>query len=260
LLLERYLARVGLDGSDVSLATLQRAHVASVPYENLDIPLGREIRLDVDSLVGKLIDARRGGYCYEQNSLLAAVLEEVGVSFTRHLGRVRLGDPISPRPATHMVLIVDGCVVDVGFGSATPLGPVPLGDEATYGGWTWRTERRVAPEGDEVWAMLLGDVLLYTFSSERRHPVDYVTPNHFSSTHPLSVFTQHITVQRSYEHVQRTLSNLELTDRFPDGRAEVTAIDVADYAVVLRELGLDLPSEDLGLLSARIGPRTARDP
>jgi N-hydroxyarylamine O-acetyltransferase len=253
LLLERYLGRVGLDGSDLSLATLQRAHVASIPYENLDIPLGREIELDLDSLVAKLIDGRRGGYCYEQNLLFAAVLEEVGVAFTRHLGRVRLTDPISPRPETHMVLVVDDHAVDVGFGSATPLGPVPLGGEATYGGWTWRTERHIAVEGDEVWAMLLGDRLLYTFSSVPRHPVDYVAPNHFSSTHPLSVFTQHITVQRSYEHVQRTLSNLELTDRYPDGRVETTVLDPADHAAILRELGLDLPEQDLVALRHLLG-------
>src|SRR5207237_7019105 len=106
-LIDRYLARVGLDGSDLSLATLHRAHVEHIPYENLDVRLGREIRLDVDSLVDKLVDRRRGGYCYEHNTLFAHVLESLGYSVTRHLGRVRMGDAVSPRPATHMILTVD---------------------------------------------------------------------------------------------------------------------------------------------------------
>ena len=77
-MIDRYLARVGLDGSDTSLETLCRAHVQTIPYENLDVRLGREIRLDVDSLVAKLVDGGRGGYCYEHNTLFAAVLEELG--------------------------------------------------------------------------------------------------------------------------------------------------------------------------------------
>lgn len=232
---------------------LHRAHVDAIPYENLDIHLGREIKLDVDSLIAKLVDARRGGYCYEMNSLFAHVLESCGFALTRHLGRVRLGDPVNPRPATHMVLHVSGCAVDVGFGSATPLTPVPLGGEVTVGGWTWSTDRMTAPEGDEVWAMRCNGTLLYTWSDEQRHPIDYVTPNHFSSTHPLSVFVLNATVQRSTEDVQRTLAGLELIERYPDGRLDTTPIAPEDYPAALRDLGLDLPPRDLGLLVTRLG-------
>lgn len=224
-----------------------------MPYENLDIHLGRTIKLDVESLTAKIVDARRGGYCYEMNSLFAHVLEQCGFSLTRHLGRVRLGDPVNPRPATHMVLHVADCAVDVGFGSATPLAPVPLGGSVTVGGWTWSTDRVVSPEGEDVWAMRCNDALLYTWSDERRHPVDYVTPNHFSSTHPMSVFVVNATVQRSLPDVQRTLAGLELIERFPDGRIDQRTIPLSEYAPTLRELGLDLPPPDLAALSALLG-------
>jgi N-hydroxyarylamine O-acetyltransferase len=255
--LAAYLKRLGLaerPAADAAgLGVLQRAHRLAIPFENLDIPLGRGIRIDLDSLVAKLVDDRRGGYCYEQNLLFSSVLESCGFMLTRHLGRVRLGDPVNPRPGTHMVLVVDGCAVDVGFGSATPLAPVPLDGAVTVGAWTWSTDRVTSPEGEDVWAMRCNDVLLYTFSEERRHPVDYVTPNHYSSTHPESVFLRGPTVQRSYEDVQRTLFNGDRIDRFPDGRVETTAIVGDDYASVLRDLGLDLPAEDLQRLQELAG-------
>ena len=255
--LARYLARVGLDGPDPSLASLQAAHARSIPYENLDIPLGREIRLDVGSLVDKLVDRGRGGYCYEHNTLFAAVLEALGRPLTRHLGRVRLGDPVSPRPATHMVLLVDGHVVDVGFGGATPLGPVPLGGEATYGPWTWRTETTVSPEGEDTWLVSLFDLPLYTFTDRPQHPVDYLAPNHYSSTHPQSLFTQRVIAQRWEGDTQVGLVGLELTERRADARDDVRAVDPADLGAVLRDrFGLDLADDE----EARLAEAAARGP
>lgn len=227
--LDRYFARVGLDGSDTSIATLQRAQVISIPYENVDVQLGREVRLDTASLAAKLVDGGRGGYCFELNTLFAAVLEGLGHRVTRLLGRVRLTDAVEPRPATHMVLLVDDQVVDVGFGSATPTGPIPLGGAATYGPWTWRTERIETAEGESGWAMRFYDLLLYTFTEEPRHPVDFVTPNHFTSTHPLAVFTQLLMAQRwQDDDSQVGLVDLDLTLRRPGRPDEVTRIDIAE--------------------------------
>jgi N-hydroxyarylamine O-acetyltransferase len=255
LIVDRYLERVGLDGSDTSLETLCRAHVQSIPYENLDVRLGREIRLDVDSLVAKLVDARRGGYCYEHNTLFAAVLEELGYSVTRLLARVRMGDVVSPRPATHMVLRVDDQIVDVGFGSAVPLGPVPFDGEATYGAWTWRSSRTTSPEGEDVWKVSLLDLPMFTFADRAAHPVDYIAPNHFSSTHPLSIFTQFVIATRWREDgVQIGLNGCTFKERRPDWSEHDTEIDPADLGSVLSEhFGIDLPGQDLVALSHLLG-------
>jgi N-hydroxyarylamine O-acetyltransferase len=250
-LIERYVRRVGLAGTEPSLAALQMAHVQSIPYENLDVRLGREIRLEPESLVAKIVDGRRGGYCFEQNTLFAAVLEAFGFTVTRCLGRVRLGDAVSPRPATHMVLLVEGQIVDVGFGSATPLGPVPLGGEATYDGWTWHTEQTVTPEGSCAWQVRLFDLPLYTFTETPQHPVDYVAPNHYTATHPQSRFTQLTTVQRWEGEVQVALTDLELTERRPDGSVDTAPIDPADVGEILRgRFGLELDDEEIDRLTA----------
>jgi N-hydroxyarylamine O-acetyltransferase len=234
------------------LPVLQRAHVQSIPYENLNVRLGREIRLDIDSLVAKMVDRHRGGYCFEQNTLFAAVLEGVGFTVTRCLGRVRLGDAASPRPATHMALLVEDQLVDVGFGAANPLGPVPLEGEATYGPYTWRTERAVSPEGEEVWLVRLFDMPLYTFTDAPQHPVDYVAPNHLSATHPHSIFTQNTIVQRwDDDDVQVGLVGCELTERLPDGTTDVTSIGPDELGAVLRgRFALDVDDDDIAQLSA----------
>jgi N-hydroxyarylamine O-acetyltransferase len=216
------------------------------------VRLGREIKLDVESLVRKLVDERRGGYCYEQNTLFAAVLTELGYTVSRRLGRVRMGDADSPRPATHMVLIVDEQIVDVGFGSAVPLGPVPFDDEIAYGPWTWRSARETSPEGDAVWKVSLFDLAMFTIDDRPAHPVDYVTPNHFSSTHPLSIFTQFTIASRWRDDVSVQLTDRVLKERRPDGTEHDTEID--DVGPVLREVfDLDLPAEDLQRLQELAG-------
>ena len=264
--LSRYLARVGLDGFEdlpASLSTLmalQVSHVRSVTYENLDIHFGREIRLDVPSLVRKIVDQHRGGYCYEQNTLFAAALEGLGYQVRRCLGRVRLGDPYSPRPATHMVLIVNDHVVDVGFGAATPLGPLPLGGSATYGSWTWCTERAISPEGEEVWQVRLFDTVLYSFADQPRHPVDYVTPNHYSSTHPDSMFTKRPIAQRWEGDVQLALVGPELTERHADGTVTTALIAPADVGPLLHaRFDLQLSPTDTARLASLLAvPAAAR--
>src|SRR6516164_7620350 len=92
--LPAYLDRVEYTGpcapTTAVLQALHLAHVTHIPFENLDIQLGRPIRLDLESLQAKLVRARRGGYCFEHNTLFAAVLERLGFGVTRLAARVRL--------------------------------------------------------------------------------------------------------------------------------------------------------------------------
>ena len=80
--LPAYLRRIGHDAAGApgaaTLAALHRAHVATIPFENLDIPLGRGIAVDLESVQAKLVARRRGGYCYEHGLLFAAALERLG--------------------------------------------------------------------------------------------------------------------------------------------------------------------------------------
>ena len=125
--LDRYLARIGIRGQiEPTLATLsaiQAAQVDAIPFEGLDPLLRRPVKLDLASLQDKLVECRRGGYCFEQNTLLKAALEATGFKVTGLSGRVRWMSPSdSPMgPREHMLLKVDleneAYLVDAGFGA-----------------------------------------------------------------------------------------------------------------------------------------------
>jgi N-hydroxyarylamine O-acetyltransferase len=202
--IDAYLARIGYEGelapTPDTLSRLHRAHALTIPFENLDILLGRPIRLDLASLQAKLVEGRRGGYCFEQNALFAAALETIGFSVTRLAARVRMGD-FEPRPRTHMVLAVEAgderWLADVGFGGDGLLDPIPFGldEPVRQGAWTYRLDR----EGDLfVVRSLHSDswLDLYAFDLQPQLPVDYEMANHFTSTSPGSTFVKHVTVQR----------------------------------------------------------------
>ena len=147
--LAEYMTRVGLVGSP-TLAEIHRAHVTSIPFENLDPWGGRPVSLDLGELEGKLIRQRRGGYCFEHNLLLAAVLEQSGFPVDLLLARGRTGGWPGPiRPRTHGMLRVwvDGFpwLADVGFGFGGLLEPLPFSPGGPYeqSGWRFRlVERR----------------------------------------------------------------------------------------------------------------------
>jgi N-hydroxyarylamine O-acetyltransferase len=197
-----YLRRIGLDRDEPlkpdedTLARLQAAHQAAIPFENADIVLGRGIDLDLDAIQRKLVTARRGGYCHEHNLLFAAVLEDIGFSVTRLTARVRAGGGATLRPRTHMTLVVrlddTEFLTDVGFGANAPAEPIPLrpGIEVDQGAWSYRLVEG-PPDG---WILSTYEANrwtdLYSFGLEPAHPVDYVVATHYTSTHPNSPFSK----------------------------------------------------------------------
>jgi N-hydroxyarylamine O-acetyltransferase len=191
--LEAYLARIGLTGRP-GLAELHRAHVTSIPFENLDPRRGIPVSLAPEDLQRKLVRERRGGYCFEQNLLLKAGLEALGARVETLLARVRVGAPPgNPRPRSHLVLRVraDGedWHADAGFGHGTLLEPIPFGPGGPYvqSGWQFR----VLEEGPELVLQTVQDgewIDLYGFVPEPVPFVDIETSNWFTCTYPRSPF------------------------------------------------------------------------
>ncbi|MEV7724771.1 arylamine N-acetyltransferase [Streptomyces sp. NPDC087917] len=256
-----YLERIGYAGPVAedgelrpdlrTLYEVHRAHTASIPFESLDVLFGRPVDLEVKAIEGKLVHGRRGGYCYEQNSLLAAALERIGFEVSGRGARNRTrGDALLP--VTHAVLVVtldgESWLCDAGFGHLGPCEPVPLGRpgvEVRQGAWTYA----VREEAGGVLALrqLRGGVWrdLYAFSPQPYHPVDYVVLNHYSSSHPRSAFVGRTTVQLPGDGVRLALVGLELTRAHSDGRTEQEPVAVEDLTGLLdREFGLRLSERD----------------
>jgi N-hydroxyarylamine O-acetyltransferase len=153
--LTAYLDRIawsgGTDAKLKTLAGLIRAHLQAIPFENLDVLLGWPVRLDLDAVVGKLVGARRGGYCFEHATLFAHMLEELGFRVARHSARVTLVFKRHEVGRPHMFLTValpEGVfVVDPGFGGAAATAPVPLADAG-------RDSRTARPTGSRATATI----------------------------------------------------------------------------------------------------------
>jgi N-hydroxyarylamine O-acetyltransferase len=217
--LDAYLARTGYAGPltpwRATLEGLHLAHATHIPFENVDVLLGRPIRLDLDGLQAKLVRRKRGGYCFEQNALLAAVLEHVGFRVTRLAARVRYG-ATRLLPKTHMLLKVEAegaeFVADVGFGADGLLLPLPLAPGAVTEQFAW--SYRLWPEGDllALQSMYHGEWRdLYVFTMEPQYDVDFEMANYFVSTHPNSRFTRMLTLQLPTPEVRHVLRGRRLS-------------------------------------------------
>lgn len=260
--LDAYLARIGYTGPrEPTLAVLDavhQAHVHHIPFENLDIMLGRTIRVDVASVRAKLVDARRGGYCFEQNTLLCAALRELGFDVDVLLARVcRSGGWQVPAGEvtgrTHMILLVrlqgERWICDAGFGGSSLMRPAPLraGAEVVAGPWV----HRIVPTSDGrqlmQWRTVSGSVDwedLYVFTLEPQFPIDVEMSNHYVCTWPESRFVLTLTAQRIQPMRRVALRNREFS------------VDVGEGPVTRR---LESRDEVVALLAEEFGLRFAAD-
>jgi len=224
--LDAYLERIGLNGRP-SIAQLHRAHLTSIPFENLDPHQGLPVSLEVEDLQRKLVTERRGGYCFEQNLLLKAALEALGAEVDMFLARTRLGaKPGVVRPRSHLVLRVSengaSWHADVGFGARGILEPIPFGRGPTQeqSGWSFRvvedsSELVLQKLAEDEWA----DV--YGFLPQPVPLIDVETSNWWTSTHPRSLFVTGLIVGVRGDDGTGTLlcdwSELSLSEQTPAG-------------------------------------------
>jgi N-hydroxyarylamine O-acetyltransferase len=260
--LEKYFTRVKYSGPReptlAVLCDLQYCHALTLPFENLDVLLGRPIRLDTESLSGKLIGARRGGYCFEQNGLFWRVLSALGFKVTPLAAQVRLWIPDDVETGrTHLLLKVDlpegPYVVDVGFGGLNPTRPFALVCDVEQP-TSLETYRIVAGDiGYELQARL-GVVWtsLYRFTLQPMMLPDQEIANWFVATSPASLFVQSLLMARPDSGRRLTLRNAQFTIRQHDGRVEERTLAGVDDLVETARQYFDL---DLGIIAGAEGAK-----
>ncbi|MDQ3611406.1 MAG: arylamine N-acetyltransferase [Actinomycetota bacterium] len=256
---QAYLDRIGhvgeLSPTMETLRSLHRAHVTTIPFENIDVLLGRRIGLDVDALQDKLVRRPRGGYCYEHTLLFAALLERLGFEVTRLAGRIRNGSD-AHRPRSHAVLRVEAdgqaWLADVGFGAERPLEPIRFAEGATaqQGDWTYRVDGA----GDGEWVLRTrhpsGWFDLYSIDLAVVYPGDFAVQNHYTATHPDSPFVSRIIAQHTAPDVRQTLLGNELRATRADGSIQQRHVPDVELAEVLRgELGIGLEPDEVAALT-----------
>jgi N-hydroxyarylamine O-acetyltransferase len=256
--LDGWLRRIGHGGPRTATLPVLRAviaaHAATIPFETVDVLLGRPPKLDLASLQRKMIAERRGGYCFEQNTLLQAGLAALGFHVTGLIARVIRGmEADAPRPQTHMTLRVElpegPFLADVGFGAQTPTAPLAM--RAGIEQETPHEPMRLWPVGDELALQAkLGEDWqnIYRISPHPRLSIDYEVANWFTATYPASPFVDNLIVTRpGPEGTRNTLFNDRVTVRRRGNLVDRSMLgDEADFRAALDStFGLTLPDADL---------------
>ncbi|GAB7540789.1 arylamine N-acetyltransferase family protein [Cupriavidus sp. 8B] len=248
--LHAYLSRTGHPlPSQPDLATLDSliaAQLAHIPFENVDVLLQRPIKINLDAVFDKLVANARGGYCFEQNTLLAAALRALGYVVTPLAARVRWNVPEDvPTMQSHMLLRVEAAhhsyIVDVGFGGPTPYRamPLPQAEQAdpsfpyrlisveTTGAAFHVYDLEV--KGASAWFKL------YQFDLSPQQAVDFEPRNWYTSTHPDSLFRNALTLARSQGDTRLTLVNGDFAVRAADGSVQRQHLETP--AAIVEALG-----------------------
>ncbi|GIF17494.1 arylamine N-acetyltransferase [Paractinoplanes tereljensis] len=258
-----YLQRLGVDREPPSLdglTALHRAHAERVPYECLEIWLGRPTTVEPADSIGRILQGR-GGYCFHLNGAFSALLTELGYAVTRHYGGVQ-GNATHPAGAAgnHLVLTVSGLpsdeapdgnwLVDLGMGDGI-YEPLPLAEgEYQQGPFRYRLSRSVAePGGWRFEHDPRGGFLGMDFRGESVEMSAFAAKHHELSTSPDSGFVRIATVQRRDAHgtdVVRGLvlsrtgdveqkTNLERRDDYFAALADVFGITLDDVGPAERD-------------------------
>ena len=265
--LDDYFARINYSGPrQPVLSTLNgiiAGHVSHIPFENLDVLLGEPIQLDPAQIERKLVHGQRGGYCFEQNSLMLHVLSALGFSVTPHRARERIALPRDHTPPrTHLFLkvVLDGqpWLVDCGVGALTPACALKLVCDVEQA--TPHDMRRLIFEagraelcGHPLGARFFHQVQIdghwqdvCEFTTEAMPAIDRELANWFTSAHPQSQFKSRLMVARAAEDGSRiAILNRQLSFRCRDGVK--TARELRDPQELLAALeqyfGLSFPPD-----------------
>lgn len=238
-----YLARIGYTGSShptaANLRALHRAHLFSVPFENLDIPLGRKIVVNEDSILNKIIVLRRGGFCYELNGAFSSLLRQLGFQVTLLSARVARVDGGEGPEFDHLTLRVDfeeSWLADVGFGDSflEPLRLSPESEQSDPAGMfrllqdgnRWHLHRA---EGPANWKPQ------YSFSLQPRQMGDFAGMCHYHQTSPQSHFTQNRICSLATPDGRMTLSGMKLIVTKNGHRQERMLTSESEWVRVLQE-------------------------
>jgi len=195
--LDSYFKRVNYNGStDINEGTIRDLHIAhtlNVPFENLDVFYRRPILLDETSLHKKIVEQKRGGYCFEMNGIFSLVLQKMGFKVKNLLARVIINESQYTTKTHQAILVETGgkqWLADVGFGNDGIIAPLILEEntEQKQFAHTYRLTNHSAfgymlqkKQGDKYNP-------LYAFTLEECFPDDFLMSNHFTSTFPGSFF------------------------------------------------------------------------
>jgi len=241
-----YLQRIGVTGKinlDFdTLHMLQRRHLLSIPYENIDIVRGIPISLNADAVFDKVIMRGRGGYCFELNALFSWLLKNLGFRVTDYMGRFLINETGIPMRRHRIMGVKIGnemYLADVGVGLVIPHKPMlikPGVISQQYGG-QWKFE--IEPFYGYVLHELKEDGWrqLYSFTEEEQAEIDYVMPSFYCEKHPDSMFHVADKIHIFTEDGRKSVAGREVkifSPSLPNGVEVIVPQTEAEYHELLK--------------------------
>ncbi len=236
-----YLSRIGYRGPhDVSAETLRelhRAHLLAVPFENLDILVGRPIILDEEKVIRKIVEERRGGVCYELNGAFCVLLRALGFKVSMLSAGVARDEGGFDPPFDHMTLLVQleqRWLADVGFGDLfrEPL----LLDERSEQVQKEGAYRLLEADEHVILQRSEGDLWKpqYRFTLEPHDFAEFADMCHYHQTSPESPFTQRRTCSRATLDGRITITETRLITTIGQEKQELDLASEAEWFAALR--------------------------
>lgn len=268
-LAHRYLRALGLEHGGPTLDLLNRItlqHVAAFPFSSIGVRLHDSLPLEPEQLFDRIVERARGGYCFEHNGLLFAVLAELGYDATVRLARViNNGDhlPGLTHRITHVRVDEVTYVVDVGFGPFGPTAPVampmalptalpmvmPMADAGHPAAWSDDRSHRVVERRPGEFHLQHrnddGPFSLYRFDLGTYGQADCELGHFYSHRHPDAVFVNNLVASRIIDTEIRSLRNRHFRVMRPGGHVDTDIRDAGHLGEVLRdEFGLNVSDDE----------------
>lgn len=237
-----------------TLIGVHRAHLLNITYENLDIHRGCLLTVDFDTFYVKIVEERRGGWCFEMNGLLAWALREIGFAVTllaSAVGRSSADEPFAPN---HLILRVDldqPYLADVGFGNGL-LEPIPLTEGRYQQDWREFGLRR---DGDRWWFQNqpYGGPG-FDFTLDPYQLADFAEQSDYLQTSPESGFVRTTVCHRYTPEGIVTLRGATLRRVTAEGQRDEVIRDATTYTRTLADV-FDLQLEDTDALWEKVWAR-----
>jgi N-hydroxyarylamine O-acetyltransferase len=250
--LAAYFGRIGYAGPcEPTLAVLTELHAShpqQIPFEGLDPFLGRPVPIDNESIQLKLVQQRRGGYCFEQNGLFFGVLETIGFRAIPLSARVIWMSPGRSAPPTHRLTLIrlseGDYLADVGFGGQTYTAPLRMelnAPQTTPHG----VYRVTGDNGSLEIQMRVADRWegMYRFTLTPAPQGDFEMANWFTATHPKTRFVRNLVAARIIGASRVNLLNATLSIHGSGGVQQRVLVSPEELHDVLKDrMGLELPA------------------
>jgi N-hydroxyarylamine O-acetyltransferase len=257
-----YLEHIQYHGQrQASLEVLHELHVKhtqAIPFESLSPFIGETVSLDIEVLLDKFTRQKRGGYCYEHNSVFQHVLQNMGFSAEGLAARVRLNAEngvLTPR--SHMLLLVEAegerFIADTGFGGLTLTAPIRFATDIVQD--TPHGSYRLLSRDDAycLQTNARGEWQdLYIFDLIRNYPPDYEVCNWYTATHPNSIFVNNLIAARPAQSGRHALLNRQYSFYHLDGRVDKKLLDSVEDIIDVLENEFRISTSGMHDLKARL--------